>query len=431
MYLKYMLKDALEDRGKSVNKVSAQSLFFPAACIHAAITAVLTVFAYQFSSEWLLAFVGLGHAHEMLFGFALALIAGYTLGQIEPRWLWILFSLWLFARIGYWLDPTGAIGQWSSPLFALVLAWKIVPRFFAAKKWRNRMISPLLMAICSVPLAWFILRKMGWPVAPSQLSQTMILLLVMLMAFIGGRIIAPAVAGELQKQGITQQARVQPQLEALILLLLPASAISALIPGASQVAGVLSITVALVIAVRLIRWKIWRCGDRADLIGLGIGYSWLAIGTLALGFAIFFELATYVLLHFITVGALGTLSASVMMKSNLHQFKQLPQPTIMTVNILGLLCLATLFRVLAGAIGDSSPGPTGPNLLWLSALSWSAAFFALAVFLLSSQKVPTQNQSSQKHTSLKKVSAGHPVPKVIDATSVVTQSKRGQCHDSI
>lgn len=414
-----------------MNKVSAQSLFFPAACIQAAITVVLTVLSYQIQSEWLMPFIGIGHAHEMLFGFSLALIAGYTLGQIEPRWLWSLFGLWLFARIGYWLDPAGIIGQWSSPLFALVLAWKIVPRFFAAKKWRNRMISPLLLAICSVPLAWLLLRQFGWPVAPSQLSQSMILLLVMLMAFIGGRIIAPAVAGEIQKQGLTQQARVQPQLEALILLLLPASAISALIPGASQVAGVLSILVAIVIAVRLIRWQIWRCANRADLIGLGIGYSWLAIGTFALGFAMLMGLATQALLHFITVGALGSLSASVMMKARLHQFKEQPQPTVMIANILGLLLLATLFRVLAGAIFDSSPGLTGPNLLWLSAFSWSAAYFALTVFLLSTQRKSSQKPSSQKHVALKKASAVKAAAKITNASSVVTQSKRGQCHDSI
>jgi|GEM_PF-52418 len=429
MYLKYIFK-IIHDQGKSVNKVSAQNLFFPAACIHAAITAVLTVLAYQFSSEWLVAFVGLGHAHEMLFGFALALIAGYTLGQIEAHWLWILFGLWLIARVGYWLDSDGLLGQWSSPTFALVLAWKIVPRFFAAKKWRNRMISPLLLAICSVPLAWLFLREMGWPIAPRQLSQSMILLLVMLMAFIGGRIIAPAVAGEMQKRGITQQARVQPRLEALILLLLPASAISALIPGALQVAGVLSIVVSLVIAIRLIRWQIWRCANRAELIGMGIGYGWLAIGTLALGFAMLLGMATNVLLHFITIGALGTLSASVMMKSALHPFKNLPQPTVMISNILGLLLLATVFRVLAGAMFDSSPGLTGPNLLWLSALSWSAAYFALAVFLLTTQKTSKQQRSLTKQTSLKKASAVK-VAKISNAASVVTQSKRGQCHDSI
>lgn len=414
-----------------MNKVSAQSLFFPAACIHAAITAILTVLAYQVSSEWLVAFVGLGHAHEMLFGFALALIAGYTLGQIEAPWLWLLFGLWLFARISYWVDPAGVIGQWSSPLFASVLAWKIVPRFFAAKKWRNRMISPLLLAICSVPLAWLIMREMSWPVAPSQLSQAMILLLVMLMAFIGGRIIAPAVAGEMQKRGITQQTRVQPRLEALILLLLPAGAISALIPGALQVAGVLSILVSVVMAIRLIRWQIWRCADRAELIGMGIGYAWLAIGTVVLGIAMLLGIATNVLLHFITVGALGTLSASVMIKSGLHPFKNLPQPTVMISNILGLLLLATVFRVLAGAMFDSSPGLTGPNLLWLSALSWSAAYFALAIFLLSTQKLATQKKSGQKHTSLKKAAADKTAPKVVNAASVVTPSKRGQCHDSI
>lgn len=194
-------------------------------------------------------------------------------------------------------------------------------------------------------------------------------------------------------------------------------------------------TVAVVIAIRLIRWKMWRCGDRADLIGLAIGYGWLAIGTFALGFALFLEMATYVLLHFITVGALGTLSASVILKSRLHQFKHLPQPKIMIVNILGLLFLATLFRVLAGAIVDSSPGLTGPNLLWLSALSWSAAYFALAIFMLSTQsksaKQSSRTISSQHKTSLIKASVGTMVPNIKNAASVVTQSKRGQCHDSI
>lgn len=62
----------------------AFSVFFPAAAIHAALIVPLTLFAVYIKPGWPPGLLGAGHGHELIFGFALALVAGYTLGP-QPR----------------------------------------------------------------------------------------------------------------------------------------------------------------------------------------------------------------------------------------------------------------------------------------------------------------------------------------------------------
>jgi len=49
-----------------------------------------------------------GHAHELLFGFALAVVAGYLVKRVSGRRLTRLFVLWLLARGSYLLLPGSA-----------------------------------------------------------------------------------------------------------------------------------------------------------------------------------------------------------------------------------------------------------------------------------------------------------------------------------
>src|SRR5690606_16466812 len=107
-----------------------------------------------------------------------------------------------------------------------------------------------------------------------------ILLISSLMFFMGGRMIAPAVAGHLTKQGRTLEARVQPQLEGLVLITLAIILVLNLVPQewARRASGGLLLAIALLTLVRLLRWQIWHCLDRPDLLGLALGYLWLVAG---------------------------------------------------------------------------------------------------------------------------------------------------------
>ena len=102
------------------------------------------------------------HAHEMLFGFAGAIILGFLLTAVQ-NWtgypglkgkkLALLFSLWLVARFALFLLPpelfwlTMILELSWMPLAALVLAQAVLH----AKQWRNLFFVPLLLLFCFLP----------------------------------------------------------------------------------------------------------------------------------------------------------------------------------------------------------------------------------------------------------------------------------------
>lgn len=353
-------------------------LFFPAASAWAALVVPLSLFAALSGSGWPPGLIGAGHGHELIFGFALALIAGYTLGPQPWRRLAPLLILWLSARLCWLLAPDTLFAQALSPAFALLLAWHVVPRFRAAKKWRNKLAGPLILVLCLMALIYS-LPTIGLPLpsARNQLQATLIGLLL-LMSFMGGRIIAPAVAGTLEKQGIPLQARVQPALEGSVLLILPVAMALMLFSTTSALAGLLLLISGVLIAIRVARWKLWHCVQRADLMVLALGYLWLAIGAAISGIHLLTTRPVLPALHLIVIGALGTLSCSIMLRLAWQRARRAFPPEWQVIAIALLITAASISRYLAG------PTPyANPALLWFSASCWTLTFAGVAGQLIT------------------------------------------------
>ena len=357
-------------------RLKSHRFFFPAASFYAAIALPLSMTAMLAGWSWTPGLAGSHHGHEMIFGFALAVIAGYTLGPQPARWLAPLFGLWLTARLGYALAPDFWLSQLLSPAFALLLAWRVVPRFNAAKKWRNRMLVPLMLALCGLPLLWLILHLIPVPGA-QPLLHTGVILLLLLMTYMSGRLIAPAVAGTLEKRGITQEARVQPGIEAALILILGAAALTTLVPLPPWLSGSLLLAAGVLILIRTLRWRLWLCPDRPDLLGLAAGTLWLAAGALGMGVAQLLGRDPSALLHLITVGALGTLTIGVMLRIHYHGIRRRPPPSGILIATLTPVAVATLARLVAGPVPWNMPGP-----LWTAAAAWSLAYAITAGVLL-------------------------------------------------
>ena len=352
-------------------------LFFPAAAFWAALVVPLSLFAVLSGTGWPPGLIGAGHGHELVFGFALALIAGYTLGPQPWRILGPLFGLWLAARVSWLLAPDWLVSQLLSPAFALLLARYVVPRFQAAKKWRNKVAGPLILALCLMALVYFLVRA-GLPFPPaSTLLHTAIIGLLLLMTFMGGRIIAPAVAGTLEKKGTPLEARVQPLIEGWLLAILPLAMVCILFTATEKLAGLLLLAASLLIIVRVARWKLWHCNDRPDLLVLAIGYLWLAAGAAVTGVYLVTGHALLPALHLIAVGALGTLSCSVMLRLAWQRARRRFPPAWQVLAIAVLIALAGVCRYLAGPLPFSQPG-----LLWLAASAWTLTFLGVFVQLL-------------------------------------------------
>lgn len=330
----------------------------------------------------------LGHAHEMLFGFALAVVAGYVLGPQSPRWLWSILLLWVAARIAFLGWPTSYVSALINILFVAVLAYKVVPRFAGAKKWRNKTLAPILLGLC-VAAATFQALLLADHTGPAHgLLFEAILLLSALMFFMSGRMLAPAIATHLLKQNRELNARLQPRLEGYVLLSLASALIVNLLPGVptQPIVGWCLLAASAVALLRLSRWPVWRCLDRPDLVALTSGYIWLVIGWAVIGWTLLSRtLPLSTALHGITVGALGSLTLTVMARSQAQRTRKDANAAPAIYLAAGLISIAAMARM---AAGNLIPG------VWihvLAAISWSVAFLCLLVFLLWFRKIPDRS----------------------------------------
>ena len=362
---------------RPARRLSGHALFFPAAAAFGIAALPLSVLPMAGIAPLLPGLASpAGHAHEMLFGFALAVVAGNQLGPVPARRLVALLVVWIAARAAFLLAP-GSIAELATNVaFPALLTAQLSPRlFFRAKKLRNRALPVVLVALFASALAFQLAALLDAARLEPGILASAVQLLALLMLFMGGRIIAPAVAGQHYRQGMNLGPRVQARIEgALIIVMLAAIALSAwpAFPPARALGAGALIAAGVLAMVRLLRWRLWKLRGRPDLLCLGAGYAWLVLGLLGYGAALATGRHAFAALHLITVGALGTLTLNVMALTWLRLARRDPaaarEPPWGTL----LIAAAAIGRVAA----DFTLGHR-PALLLLAAACWSAAFLLL------------------------------------------------------
>lgn len=349
----------------------AETVFFPLAAGYGALAIPLSVHGMLSGQALLPGYASVySHAHELLFGYALAVVTGFLVTRASPVHLSALVGLWLLARITFVVLPGSAAALLASLAFAVLLLTLVVPGFArGAKKLRNQAFAPLLiaLALAGPALQWTL--NAGRPGLGYVAVQAAVLLFTLLMLFMGGRMIAPAAAGAIARAGGHLEARVQPRFEAALLVLLALAVAMLPWPGARPLAGAFLLVAAGVALVRLLRWQLWRCRARPDLWCLGVGYGWLAVGLLLFGLAWTTGIvAPSAATHAITVGALGTLTTASMARVRLTRRKEEPAGLRPLPWIAAAMSAAALLRIWAHG-----------NALVLGA---AAACWSLALLLL-------------------------------------------------
>ena len=365
-----------------VRRLTSHQLFFPAATLYGAVALPWSVLAITGVLRGPAALsTPLGHAHEMLLGYALAVVAGYQLPPMSARRLALLFALWLTARIAYIAGPPGAVSALPDIAFAAALAWHVVPRLFvAAKKWRNLALPGILAGVCIAAAAFGVAAGLLQEPQVETIALVLILLLAALMLFMGGRIIAPAAAGQLYRQGSVPAARVQPRIEGALVVLMATAVAAASVPALDPLFRIACTAAGALALVRLLRWRLWSCRGRPDLQCLGTGYAWLAIGLAALGLSAAGAPRTAAV-HAITVGAMGTLTFNVMANTVMLRARRDRAREPRLIAGTALIGLAASLRILAAVF----PGHALPLLL-AAAACWSTALLVLAILLAGAMR---------------------------------------------
>jgi len=358
----------MADEARKARGLAAHEAFYPAAAVYAALALPASVLVMTGHALPLPALAApAAHAHEMLLGFALAVVAGNQLGMASASRIVGLLALWAAARAAFLVLPMSLLSVALNAAFAGLLAVQVAPRLFgSAKKLRNQALPAILAGLCIAAVSWELFYGSG----SGTPARAVVLLFALLMLFMGGRIIAPAVAGQFHRQGTPLEARVQPRLEGALLLAGAIALLGLAAPSSPSLSSVGAAAAGALAVVRLVRWKLWSLRGRPDLLCLAGGYAWLSAGLVAFGAALASGRLESAAIHLITVGALGTLTFNVMALSWKLKARRSPEEGSAAI-VLGtsLLAVAAAARV-AGAF---NPAPW----LLVAAGCWAGAYVVL------------------------------------------------------
>jgi len=268
------------------------------------------------------------HVHEMLFGYAVAAVAGFLLTAV-PNWtgrlpvngapLAALALLWLIGRLamltGGWL---GAPLTAAADLAFLVALLAVVGReVVAGRNWRN---LPVLAALAGLAAAnvWFHAASVWGFAGADSASRLGIAVVTMLIVLIGGRVTPSFTRNWLAKRA---PGRLPAPFGAIDRLALVATllALAAWVvwPMAQATAAALALA-ALLLLARLVRWQGHRTLAEPLVSILHLGYLWLPLGLGLLAAAIRWpEAGTGAAVHGLTAGAVGTMTLAVMTRASL------------------------------------------------------------------------------------------------------------------
>jgi len=316
------------------------------------------------------------HGHEMLFGFALAVIAGFLSTRPMRNVAWVLAGTWFAARIAAATGsgPAAVIVGMMFPVAVFILA--APPLFAGAKRRENRILPAILTALVAADAVWWVGTVwFGQQVQTRALLST-IDLVALLLLLIGGRALRAAAGGHLERQGIARRDHLQRGYELPLAVLIGSAAIVDAL-ALDTIAGIFCIGAAMLALVRMMPWQLHRTLSLPHLWSLALGYLWLVPGLALKGIAqLAGNIPVTAMLHGIGIGALGTLTLVMMARTaTLRAHK--PIADFVDIGVAALLVsVAALSRLLASFVPAAQHG-----FLWLAATAWSSAFLILLIRL--------------------------------------------------
>jgi uncharacterized protein involved in response to NO len=253
----------------------------------------------------------LWHAHEMLYGFALAVVIGFLMtagkawtGLPTPRGaaLGALAALWLAARLSALAAPYAVYAVLDVSLLPLVAAIFARVLLRAGNK-RNLPLAGILAALAAIN-AVFHLAVLGiLDVPPVRALYAALALIVMIECVIAGRVIPAFTASATPGLRIAPQPRLAIAAFALTGLGLAAWVLAA--PG--PLTAALLLGAAALQLVRQWHWQPWVTRTRPILWILHAAYAWLPLGFVLLACAALGRIPVSAGVHALAVGATGGL----------------------------------------------------------------------------------------------------------------------------
>jgi uncharacterized protein involved in response to NO len=317
------------------------------------------------------------HAHEMVFGFALPVVAGFLLSAVATwtglpgttGWrLQLLFGLWFAARIVLWFIPEGLPVAWlAEMLFILLLIFELTKRIWAVRQWRNMLFPPLLLLLMMLNSASY------WaaqdPILSAQIHYGAVWIVTVLVVIVGGRVI-PLFTGNKLGLDITALPPWLDHLTIACTVLIGLAATLGQGPMTAPVMLSLLLVGSVLHLLRLAHWQGWKTRTVPLLWSMHLSYLCIPAAMLALVVAQGNPVAVKNVIHLLAIGCIGGMILAMMSRVSLgHTGRAIEVPTYLSCAF-GMVFLAAGIRAFIPQLDTALSA-----WAWrLSAVLWMMAF---------------------------------------------------------
>ncbi len=329
------------------------------------------------------------HAHEMLFGYTMAVIAGFLL-TVEKYWLGkniddkstlvALVILWIAARVSISLtlitNIPYQIGAIFDCLFMIVLTIRVSYPIINAKAW-DKMGLVAHIAIIAAANIVFYLGLSGLLSSGQYLGvYSALYLIISIILLMGRRMIPIFIRNGLEFKFDPKNWRV---IDILSMVFFVVFFILDLFFTSAKAVSIISGILVLIYSIRLYGWysnKIW---SKPLLWVLFVAYSWIAVGFGLKFLTLYFNIPDFLPLHSFTYGGIGIMTIGFMSRVILgHTGRNVFEPPKILFWIFSILFAGAIVRVFFPLMDISR------YQIWIgvSLLLWIVSFLIFAVVYL-------------------------------------------------
>ncbi|MCK4675570.1 MAG: NnrS family protein [Gammaproteobacteria bacterium] len=388
-----------EDFGPPILRLGFRP-FFLAAGIFSIISMAIWMASYIFSVEF--AFSGIApslwHAHEMIFGYVLAVVAGFLLTAIKNwtgvevlrgKMLAFLFSLWLVPRLLPLIEPLTGL---MLPLeyiavidvsFLFMLSIVCLRPVLMVKQYKQLGIVSklLLLMLCNVT---FYLGLTGVVENGVQWGLYSALYMIIALIFVMMRRVMPMFI----QNGIDGEVELKNRawVDHSSLVLLVSLWISDVFTEYDSLTAVFAVLLALLHSLRLSDWYTSKIWSKSLVWVLVVAYACFILGFALKALSITSGISPFLSVHAYTAGGIGLLTIGMMSRVALgHTGRSVFEPPAIVFWSFAVLLLGVIVRVIFPLFNMDL------YLYWIgiSQLLWMIAFaifiFVYAPMLLSAR----------------------------------------------
>jgi len=326
------------------------------------------------------------HAHEMLFGYAIAAITGFFLTAV-PNWtdtkpvqgltLVALTIAWVAGRLAIWFSA------YLPDLLVAGLDLLLIPMLLGLvlkalkSRWskRNLIFVPILLALFAANLLVH-LEQMGITEDTMASGHTLALnTILILIVIIGGRVIPAFTTNALRRQGEENLPQTHPTVSVAAVASMVLIALGDLMALDDSLRGGLAIFAVAANVLRVTKWQTLKTLGEPIVWIIHLGYAWLIVGLSLKAFALFSPALTEITaMHALTVGTVGSMTIGIMTRAALgHTGRQIHASPVMVAAYV-MMSLAALIRIVGPALVPEFYNET----MLISGLLWIALFFGLS-----------------------------------------------------